>query len=539
MPNEITHDCSQGNAGAGVDEAAVSIACLEVTRQPVVSAAESMERLGSFADDALVAEDDVRHYGERVARMLSGAYCAVALAPAHEKRSVFRDVVAATMAHAVADRQIPKQVMMDRLQQIAEAHSGFDLSPDELQKLIAEAAEAIPVPQVVPVPVRQARRLITHRASDLKPEQLVWVWPGRIAQGKLCLLGGPPGLGKSQLTIFVTATISNGGVWPCQEGATTAGSVLFLSAEDGIRDTIVPRLMAAGANMDCVHLVAAATKPDGTGRKTFSLKSDIDLLEKKAREIGDVRLIVIDPISAYMDGADGNGNVETRAVMEPLSEMADRLGIAVLAVTHLNKGGGGGQTAMNRFCGSIAFVAAARTAFLLVADAENPERRFLLEVKNNLAQRAQGLAFRLEQRVVAEGIVASNVIFFDEQVSLSVEQALAAHEGQGRGAGKSGATGEARDFLSEVLAGGPVEVGEVERQARLAGLLEEGKRIGQSKAFRDARKALEVASKRDGYGPGARYMMSLPSAPCAPDTDMCALPQNRAHMDNMGAQERH
>jgi putative DNA primase/helicase len=151
----------------------------------------------------------------------------------------------------------------------------------------------------------------------------------------------------------MSAVVSNGGAWPYGEGSTILGDVIFMSAEDGIRDTIIPRLIAAGANTARVHIVASAIKPDGTGRKTFSLKTDVDLLEAKAKEIGCVRLIIVDPISAYMGGSDGNGNVETREVLEPLAEMADRLRIAVVAVTHLNKGGAGGQSALNRFAGSI------------------------------------------------------------------------------------------------------------------------------------------------------------------------------------------
>src|SRR4051794_3970461 len=158
-----------------------------------------------------------------------------------------------------------------------------------------------------------------------------------------------------------------------------------MSAEDGIQDTIVPRLIAAGASTGHVHIVAAATKPDGTGRKTFSLKTDVDLLELKAKEIGKVRLIIVDPISAYMGGSDGNGNVETREVLEPLADMANRLRIAVVAVTHLNKSGAGGnQSALNRFSGSIAFIAAARAAFAVIEDPEDENRRLLLQAKNNL-----------------------------------------------------------------------------------------------------------------------------------------------------------
>jgi hypothetical protein len=116
------------------------------------------------------------------------------------------------------------------------------------------------------------RRLISHRASDIQPERLEWVWPGRIARGKAALLGGPPGLGKSQVTANIAATVSTGGHWPCNEGRAPQGDVVILSAEDGMADTIVPRLIAAGANTNCVHIVAAATKLDGTGRKTFFLR---------------------------------------------------------------------------------------------------------------------------------------------------------------------------------------------------------------------------------------------------------------------------
>jgi RecA-family ATPase len=264
---------------------------------------------------------------------------------------------AATLGAAVSGQWLPKNVVVDRLVQLAAAHNGFGLDNGQIERIIADAIPSTrPVRSLEKLSSKPKRRLISHRASDLQPEKLTWVWPGRIPEGKLVLLGGPPGLGKSQVTAFIAAIVSNGGAWPCGEGSAAPGNVMIMSAEDGIQDTIVPRLIAAGANTHRVHIVAAASKPDGTGRKTFSLKTDVDLLEMKAKEIGDVRLIIVDPISAYMGGSDGNGNVETREVLEPLADMANRLRIAVVAVTHLNKGGGGGnQSALNRFAGSIAF----------------------------------------------------------------------------------------------------------------------------------------------------------------------------------------
>src|SRR5206468_8328077 len=126
--------------------------------------------------------------------------------------------------------------------------------------------------------------------------------------------------------------------------------------------------------------------------------------------------------------SDGNGNVETREVLEPLAEMANRLRIAVIAVTHLNKGGAGNQSALNRFAGSIAFVAAARAAFAVIEDPEDDERRLLLQAKNNLGKACDGLAFRLEQRLIQDDIVSSNVMFEGEYVSQSVDEALMASE---------------------------------------------------------------------------------------------------------------
>jgi putative DNA primase/helicase len=482
---------------------------------------------------------DERQYGSTAAKVLRDARRGVALASLEAKFAVFSEA-AATLADAVVSQWVPKNVMVDRLHEIALTHGFFGRGRQDIEELIGEYAASATVPIAVSLPSASPklakRRLISHRASDLEPEKLVWVWPGRIPEGKLVLLGGPPGLGKSQLTAFMSATVSTGGHWPCGEGSTLPGDVIFMSAEDGVQDTIIPRLMAAGANRERVHIVSAATKPDGTGRKTFSLKTDVDLLEEMAKKIGSVRLIIVDPISAYMGGSDGNGNVETREVLEPLAEMANRLRIAVVAVTHLNKGGAGNQSALNRIAGSIAFVAAARAAFAVIEDPEDDERRLLLQAKNNLGKRCKELAFRLGQRQIQDDIVSSNVMFEGEHVSQSIDEALVASES--RGGNKGGQNSSKEDvtqFLTEILANGPVDVLEVESQARAAALLADDKRLRQNKAFRDAREALGVVATREGFGPGARYVLSLPGTPCAPKNTMCAPSQTGAHMENPGA----
>jgi putative DNA primase/helicase len=494
-------------------------------QQEVVAAAD--------ADAAIPEGNNERLYGRYAARILSNGRRDVALAPSDAKKIAFQKV-AKSIGQAVADQWLPKAAMMDWLMDIARAHGSFGLNSDQLQHLISEAAVEVHVPETPPGSVPLKRRLISHRPSDIQPERLEWVWPGRIARGKAALLGGPPGLGKSQVMANIAAIVSTGGRWPCNEGNAPQGDVVILSAEDGIADTIVPRLIAAGADTSCVRIVAAATKMDGTGRKTFSLKTDVDLLEELSREIGTVRLIIIDPISAYMGGADGNGNVETREVLEPLAEMANRLGIAVVAVTHLNKGGAGGQSALNRFAGSIAFVAAARSAYLVIEDPDDENRRLFLQAKNNLGPKGKGLAFRVEQRLIPGDILASNISWDTDHVTASVDEALIASETRGGGGENRSGKDEATDFLRSVLSNGPVAVADIEAEARAAGLLGRESPIGQNKTFRQARKELGVMSSRDGFGPGARYVLSLPEGPWMPKNSMDAPLEKRAPMTNLG-----
>jgi hypothetical protein len=485
---------------------------------------------------------DERHYGPTAAKVLRDAKRGVALASEADKFAVFAEA-AETLADAVASQWVPKNVMVDRLGEMALAHSYFGQNRQEIEDLIGKYAAQVSTPAAAELPAASSgskkakRRLISHRASDLEPEKLVWVWPGRIPEGKLVLLGGPPGLGKSQLTAFMSATVSNGSHWPAGEGSSPQGDVIFMSAEDGVQDTIIPRLMAAGADRDRVHIVSAATKPDGTGRKTFSLKTDVDLLEEMAKQIGTVRLIIVDPISAYMGGSDGNGNVETREVLEPLADMANRLRIAVVAVTHLNKGGGGGnQSALNRFAGSIAFVAAARAAFAVIEDPEDDERRFLLQAKNNLGKKCKGLAFRLEQRMVGDEVMSSNVMFEGDHINESIDEALSASEGR-RGGDNERRTNkdDAADFLRSVLSNGAVPVLQIEAEARNAGLLGVDKPISQNKAFRTARDMLGIKpERRGGTGASGQWVWDLPDDAKMPSKPYDALPPEEGTLEPKG-----
>ena len=180
-------------------------------------------------------------------------------------------------------------------------------------------------------------------------------------------------------------------LWPCNEGRAPVGNVIILNAEDGADDTIVPRLIAAGADLKRVHIVSAVMQEDGKGRRSFNLQADLALLEKKIAEIGDVALVIIDPISSYMGKTDSHKNAEVRSALEPASEMAERMKVAILSITHFSKTGAGNNgKALHRFIGSIAFVGAPRAAFAVIQDTDNEGRMLLLQWKTALRGEQSG-----------------------------------------------------------------------------------------------------------------------------------------------------
>jgi putative DNA primase/helicase len=136
------------------------------------------------------------------------------------------------------------------------------------------------------------------RASDVKPEKLAKLWGDRFYHGKLGFIAGEPGLGKSLIGIFMASTVSRRGDWPAGEGTACRGDVIYISAEDGAADTIRPRLEAAGADLDRVHIIESVT--DHLGVRPFNLVVDLVPLEQCLQSVRKPRLVIIDPANACM-----------------------------------------------------------------------------------------------------------------------------------------------------------------------------------------------------------------------------------------------
>ena len=261
---------------------------------------------------------------------------------AADKLAALADL-AATFIPAINEGYIHRLDVVDRLDEIATSYGLYlEHGIDKVQAALADGfdREAQRLDQQRHKAKGKANgiasELISSRAGNIAPEKVEWLWPGRLARGKHTCIAGEQGAGKSTLSISIVAAITTGGSWPCGEGRSPIlGNVVILSAEDGAADTIVPRLIAAGADLDRVHIISAVR--NGNGRRTFNMQTDIELLERKIAEIGDVAMVIIDPVSSYLGKTDSHKNSEVRGVLEPLADMADRTRVAVLSITHFSK----------------------------------------------------------------------------------------------------------------------------------------------------------------------------------------------------------
>ena len=338
---------------------------------------------------------------------------------------------------------------------------------------------------------------VMRRASEIEPVAVRWLWPARIPLGKLTLFAGDPDEGKTVTSLDVAARVTTGGEWP-DGGRAEIGSVIIMSAEDDPGDTLVPRLMAAGADLGRVHFLEAALVVTADGKETKHTISlaDVAAIENALSQAGDAKLVIVDPISAYLSDSDSHKNAEVRALLSPLAELAARRGVAILAITHLSKGGG---KALYRAIGSIGFVGAARAAWLFAKDAENPARRLMLRLKNNLAPDRGGLAYTLAGEVISlkngEQAQTVKVNWEPGAVNMKADDVLEVESARERGERQ-----EVAEWLTEALAKGPRGAVEVTREARAVGFSE--------MTLRRARRRLGVKTSKDGFEGG--WIWSLP-----------------------------
>jgi putative DNA primase/helicase len=286
------------------------------------------------------------------------------------------------------------------------------------------------------------------RADQIEPREIEWLWADRVPLGMITMFAGDPKLGKSFVTPAMAASVSRGLALPRSDRPSRPASTILMSAEDDPPRTIAPRLVAAGPDPSKIHVIQSVILANGS-EALPSLRADVEATSAAAARLGDCRLIVVDPVPAYLKGVDDNRNAVVRGALSPLKHLAERLGAAVVPVNHLTKAAAGNGT--QRVLGSIAYVGACRANFLFLPDPRDPAGRRVLMFDNggNTAPLAAPLAYMIEDQ---DGRGAQ-VVWSDAPVTITVEEALRPR-GETSGRNVNLELDFCEEWLKETLAGG-------------------------------------------------------------------------------------
>lgn len=370
-----------------------------------------------------------------------------------------------------------------------EAASVTRLMPRQGKDVSDHLAAGLGLDELLPLPELDTGATLLNPA-DIPITPVEWVWPGYVPRGALTIIDGDPGDGKSVLTLDLAARWSTGALMP--DGSPNPGPmhVVLVSAEDDPM-VIAMRLRAAGAELSRLHMLVSVRTALGDVRP-FDLAVDLPLLEDVLRQTK-AGVVVMDPLMAFMSEAiDTYKDHHVRRVLHPYIELVREYGSALLCVRHLTKGG---TKALYRGGGSIAFVGAARSAFLVAREAQDQEVRVLANIKANLGARPAALRYRLASSRAFD----APVVEWLGSTDASAQQLIDADPRE------SSAMVEAMFFLRDYLVeAGPSSWPDLCQAARKAGM------GGSEHTLRRARDQLGLIHARTGYGDQSRTTWRLP-----------------------------
>jgi putative DNA primase/helicase len=333
-------------------------------------------------------------------------------------------------------------------------------------------------------PTATAPAALMIRASELKSLPINWVWPGRIARAKLTLLAGAPGSGKSAFAMSVIAAVTTGGAYPCDEGRAPKGSVILV-APRGDPDALVPRLKAAGADLERVHIITHA--PGAEGSRPFDLNTDLLLLDDAIQTLNDLRVVVVDGVNL----SGGRAAEQTsRSVLDRLAILARGRDVSIMALVQTAAADRGARkpAALDALT-----LGTARAAFVIEADPADANRKLLLQAKNELARDQGTLAFGIAEQEIDAAQTAARLAFEPQYHSLSAGE-FAARQSRGF----SSARAEGFEFLRSLFgSASELAIGQVEQEARAAGLIKDKQTLNQCRVLREARMIMGLIMTRD------------------------------------------
>jgi putative DNA primase/helicase len=380
--------------------------------------------------------------------------------------------------------------------------SGIEAVQKVIERAIQRAQD-----QLVCDPSKRPIRTYLECLADTTLACVTWLWPEWLAAGMFHLLAGAPATGKTTLALHIAAIISSGAQWPdgtyCEPG-----NVLIWSTEDERGQILAPCLFAHAAAKNRIYFIKPDIESADQNKESqcFDPARDLPKLYKEASEIGNIRLIIIDPIVDALD-CDSYKNAEVRRALQPLMRLGRQLGSAILGISHFSKGVVGDlkHSPLEWVTGSVAFGALALFVWLTAKSIE-PDgtiKRLLIKAKSNTGAEGgvRGYYYDIEQASIVQhlGIVTSRVIFREPIVG-QAESLLTEAMNQGF-ANERSMLEEAMEFLKELLSHGPVAKKEIEAQAKEAGFKEI--------TVRRAKKALGVQAIHEGYGKDSIWKWSL------------------------------
>ncbi|MFI7835471.1 AAA family ATPase [Pseudomonas asiatica] len=340
-------------------------------------------------------------------------------------------------------------------------------------------------------------RVNAVKASTIKAVPIRWLWPGWLAKGKLHILAGAGGTGKTTLLIGLIATITTGGCWPDGSRCSEPGNALIWSSEDDPADTLIPRLTAAGADMSRVYIIQGRTNAQGD-TDPFDPANDIGLLRETASDIGGVSLLMLDPIVSAVKGDMHKAN-DVRRALQSVVDFAEQNLCAIVGISHFAKGGAG-SSPTDRVIGSQAFSALARTV-LVAAKQEDSDLRVLARAKSNIGTDDGGVSYTIETFTI-DGEITTTRVAWGDLIEGSAREILGDVESTEDDTRLS--DDDPSEALRRILKDGPM----VGKQAKSL-MTENGY---SAKQTRTAREKLSVVTVREGFGKEIRTLWSLPQA---------------------------
>jgi putative DNA primase/helicase len=377
-------------------------------------------------------------------------------AEAGNRNGLLCKLVGSALASGIAPDEVIRQALAwNRRCKPPKAEAGIRKSAQalinsEFQKLREKASgsgqQALPTLKGLPASPAAEMVLITRQASTIKPQVLRWLWPNHIQQGAVNLIAGPEGRGKSLVSVDIAARTSTGSAWP-DGSPCERGRVLYCSAEENIEAVIVPRLMAAAADLTRIEIVdgLGSSSDEGKVLSDIDLKKCLPAVYKKLKDIGEgepFRLCIWDTFQSVCLTVDHKSNTEQKAIVQPLQAIADELGVAMICIEHHNRGGLGRGNPDAAILGG-GLTRTARVIWHVVEDPESPESiRLFIPGKMNNCSKAEDLGWRFTfedvERCIAGQQVTLPRVEWLEPAGVTIHEVQAKVNGEASSESKDG-----------------------------------------------------------------------------------------------------